>query len=105
ELRRLTGHVNPVRGLAFSSDGKWLASAGEDLVVSIWRLSDLGQLLGAQGLLRGLVVRDTGEGLAVAEVNREDLNEQNRRALADVRPGDAVQSVVLNRRRILRTAA
>src|SRR5262245_1779844 len=105
KLRRLTGHVNPVRALSFSSDGKWLASAADDQTVCVWRLTDLGRLLGAQGLLRGLVVNDTADGLAVAEINRDDLNESNRRALADVRPGDAVHGMILEgRRRPLRSA-
>src|SRR5262249_59325887 len=77
KLRRLTGHVNPVRALSFSSDGKWLASAADDQTVCVWRLTDLGRLLDAQGLLRGLVVNDTADGLAVAEILPHDHDESN----------------------------
>src|SRR5207302_416817 len=37
ETGRFTAHRSePVRALAFSSDGKWLASAGEDQVTRVW---------------------------------------------------------------------
>lgn len=36
ELRRFVGHEGRVRGLAFSKDGKHLASGGSDRVVRLW---------------------------------------------------------------------
>ncbi|HUG90281.1 MAG TPA: hypothetical protein VML55_05585 [Planctomycetaceae bacterium] len=56
ELRRLTGHVEPIRSVAFSADGAFLASAGDDWTVCVWRLTDLGETLGRIGLLEGLAV-------------------------------------------------
>src|SRR5262249_3371934 len=109
ELRRLTGHTDRVRGLAFSADGKQLASASEDQTVSVWNLSDLGSVQGKLGLLRGLVVREQEEGpLQIVQKRDIYLSEGNRKALEDagIEEKDPIDGLVIDGKlRPLRRAA
>src|SRR5205807_7932843 len=38
QIRQYTGHTDPIRSLAFSSDGRLLASAADDQTVCVWSL-------------------------------------------------------------------
>ncbi len=53
ELRRYNGHVEPIVDMAFSADGRLLATAAADRTVRVWWLADMAQtLLGQRGLIR-----------------------------------------------------
>lgn len=94
-IRRFSGHVAPVRALAFSSDGRFLVSGGDDQSVFVWSLTNLDQHLGKHGTIRGLSLREEdGPRLQVAsKPNRDKLSKANREALdrAGIERGDTVE--------------
>jgi RNA polymerase sigma factor (sigma-70 family) len=69
EVRRLTGPAQPVTALAFSRDGKSLASAGEGDVLSLWEV--------ATGRERR---RLTGQGSPAIRLNAEGYRHPDRHA-------------------------
>ncbi len=100
QLRQLSGHVNAILALAFSGDGKLLASTSEDQTVNVWSLADLDKTLGQEGQLRGVYVRakesEPKTTLELAEPDQAGLLPENRRALADkkVQRGDILEGLV-----------
>lgn len=57
-IREFTGHTERIVDLAFSGDFRLLASVSPDRTVSVWSLTDLGDIVGQHGQLRGVRVDD-----------------------------------------------
>ncbi len=78
QIRQLSGHAAAVRSLAFSGDGRLLASAAADQTVRVWTMTNLDQVLGKGGVLPGVAVvaplpslpPRVGEGGVGVEVER-----------------------------------
>jgi WD40 repeat protein len=98
-VRQCTGPVNPIQSLAFSGDGRLLAAAAADQTVCVWSLTNLPEIVGQHGLLRGLFVKDDDKGRpVVARLGAKLLTPDNRRRLEEkgVRPNDAVEGLVVD---------
>src|SRR5262249_44756917 len=92
QVRQLTGHLDTIRSLCFSADGRLLASAAEDQTVCVWSLTDLGKVLGQRGLLRGVAVEDgKGGKVEVVRVDDDEISPENRGLLAK---GDIIEGLV-----------
>jgi WD40 repeat protein len=83
-FRDLAGHLQAVRGMAFSGTRPLLASVGEDQVVCIWSLTELD---GASGRIAGLVIGDEDGKAVVRGV------EPGSTATGKLVPGDVVEAV------------
>jgi WD40 repeat protein len=96
-VRRYTGHVNPIRSLAFDAAGRLLVSTGADQTTRVWSLTDLGKNLGKQGMLLGLAFDKEDAGLRILRLEAADLSEPNRKALSQkkVKEGDTIEGLLI----------
>jgi WD40 repeat protein len=72
-IHRLVGHPEGVQSIAFSSDGRWLATGGRDDVAMLWDV-ETGQLLrrfvGHRGVIGGIAFNTDASLLATAGEDR-----------------------------------
>src|SRR5262249_26974076 len=92
QIRRLAGHLDAIRSLAFSADGKLLASAAARQAGSVWSLSDLERVLLKFGSLQGVPVVEKRGDLVVGPVDLHDLDRAN---LNKLREGDVLEGLVI----------
>jgi WD40 repeat protein len=72
QLVEFTGHLNKIRSVAFSGDGRFLVSASDDQTLSIWSLNKLDQFFNQQAQIHGLVVQtNEANKLVVAGLTAE----------------------------------
>ncbi|HEX5272088.1 MAG TPA: WD40 repeat domain-containing protein, partial [Gemmataceae bacterium] len=89
QVRQCTGPTTFVRSLAFSADGRLLAAAADDQTVSVWTLTNLAEIVGQHGLIRGLFVKDDARGRPVVD-GVKGLDDKT------IRPGDVVEGLVVD---------
>ena len=93
-LRWFQGHTDRISSIAFSDDGKLLASAASDRTVRVWWLEDLNRLhIGKHGFLDGLELIDkqTGQDKKQTQPVIRDIDEF---AAADIKEKLKVGDVV-----------
>ena len=125
EVRSLAGHTAVVTSLAFSADGRLLASAAADQTVCLWSITSLGQVLGNAGKIlnvrvganNGVVIEDaptnsllrpraTIEGLVEAgQLRRLSTPAEFYVAMYEAKPGSTVVLRVRRREGAQRTSA
>jgi WD40 repeat protein len=66
ELRRLSGHTQAVRGLAFSPDGKLLASTGDKELIRLWDVTTGKELDGIKRDVYACAIRFAPDGKLLA---------------------------------------
>jgi WD40 repeat protein len=82
EVRHFKGHTDRITAIAFSDDGRLLASVSQDQTVCVWSLTTLDQINGKFGILPGIAVSERGGVLTVS------------RAAGKLRKGDPVLGLV-----------
>ena len=68
-LRQFSGHTDTITSIAFSDDGKLLASAGMDRTIRAWWLEDLKDHIGQHGFLDYLSLHDKNDKPTIKEID------------------------------------
>jgi len=87
-IRWFTGHADVIRALAFSPDGRLLATTGDDQTVCVWSLANSDKFLGMLGRVSGVYFEDRKGGVSVVRVDKGSPAEGKLRA------DDVIEGVV-----------
>ncbi len=85
-LRQFSGHSDTITSIAFSDDGKLLASTSLDRTVRVWWMEDLKANIGKHGFLDNLFLTDKNNLATVKEIDEF--------ARADIKAGLRVDDVI-----------
>jgi WD40 repeat protein len=91
QFRRFTGHLARITALAFSADGRLLASAAQDQTVCVWSLTNLDAILGKRGQLSGVAVETKEKAVVVNQVDLERVPQADQ---AKLQKGDVIEGLV-----------
>ena len=92
KVRHFTGHTDRIRSLAFSADGRLLASAADDQTISVWSLTNLTKFLGLRGMLLGVEVKGVKGGLEVVHVDTDSF------AHGKLNRGDVIEGLTVDKK-------
>jgi WD40 repeat protein len=91
KLRHYTGHTDRIRALAFSKDGRLLASVADDQTVCVWSLTQLDAILGEWGMLPGVTLEPDQKRQGVPVVHSIEAGGP---AQGKLRLGDWIMGIV-----------
>ena len=104
-VRRLSGHDDRIRSVAFGADGRLLVTSSADRTVSLWWLPDLAETIGVTGLLRGLVLAEERDAAGVERFVLQDFTDEADPALVRALGGEAAVGKLVVRGLVARDAA